>query len=161
MSDVQSAYALNPLQLLFKGSLHIPKAINTGMISFPRTSYNLDITEKYLNDSIDSPSFKTAFCWAEQTCWAVSASYTNCGVWNADQLAIAGPALFKEAGEREISEKLTGIHFVRSYRSNLNNFAAKVKINDTKPVVLETLPTKPLKFFNFSAERLFSKIKTL
>jgi len=150
MSDIQTAYALHPKELLKNPKLSLPKAINSGLISFPRIFYNLNFLESFLEKQIDQPTFRS--CWAEQTCWAFLAGKINCRVWDSKQLQIASPYKINEF------TNAVAVHFVSSYRSLLHDFKDKIIEHSGETSILQTYPCEKLSFLHFGSQRLLAKI---
>jgi hypothetical protein len=70
MQDVMNAYSFDPFDFIQVKHAIFPR-INTGMISFPRNLYRLDLIEELLK-GICKPERVTKFSygWIEQTIWA-------------------------------------------------------------------------------------------
>ena len=108
LQDVQNAYSLRSWQLL-RHRLRIPERINTGLFSFPRERFDLDLAEWYLS----RPEMAFAPVWQEQTAWALQAGGVETSVYQPTQfrLAIGPPASAEDSP--------AGLHFVSPSRRYL------------------------------------------
>lgn len=116
MQDNQEAYSLRPWHMYPIGKIRVPRRVNSGLILFRTSSYDLDFIEWMLGHQPLDEVFKKRRHWIEQTCWAALGWRVGCHVWSARQLIIASQAM---AG---LSQETIGIHFVAAYRSRLNDF---------------------------------------
>jgi hypothetical protein len=116
MQDIQDAYSLHPWHLYPFGKLRVPQRINSGLILFRTTLYDLDFIEWFLGKNGLAKVFRKRAHWIEQTCWAALGWRVGCYAWSARQFIIATPDM---AG---LSSDTVGIHFVAAARGKLLEF---------------------------------------
>ena len=152
MADLQSAYSISPIQLIRDQNLSLPRALNSGMIVFPKHKFDLSLIEDFLSRYGKTRSFVKGACWAEQTCWALLASQLSCRLWNPEQIIIANPVSLKT-----VSSDVVGIHFVRSYRNLLERTLNQAQLDDDGERLINSISAKILTSFEFILERLGKK----
>jgi hypothetical protein len=116
MQDEQEAYSLRPWHIFPFGKIRVPGQINSGLIFYRTSKYDLDFVEWFLGRPELVAVFRKRPHWIEQTCWAALGWRAGCRVWSSAQLMIANP---KMSG---LSVDTVGIHFVAAYRSKLQEF---------------------------------------
>lgn len=140
MRDAQEAYSLRPWHIFPFGKIRIPGHINSGLIFYRTSKYDLDFVEWFLGRPELAGVFRKRPHWIEQTCWAALGWRAGCRVWSSAQLMIANP------GMRGLSSDTVGIHFVAAYRGKLQEFtepegdecgdAVAIRSDKTGPVSL-------------------------
>ncbi len=116
MQDSQDAYSLRPWHIHPVGRIRVPRRVNTGLILFRTSAYDLEFIEWFLGQKQLEKVFTKRAHWVEQTCWAALGWRAGCYVWDSRQLIIANPRM------TGLSEETVGIHFVASYRDKLGEF---------------------------------------
>jgi hypothetical protein len=116
MRDAQEAYALRPWHIFPFGKIRVPGHINSGLIFYQTSKYDLDFVEWFLSRPELVGVFRKRPHWIEQTCWATLGWRAGCRVWSSSQLMIANPRM------RGLSPETVGIHFVAAYRGKLQEF---------------------------------------
>jgi hypothetical protein len=137
MQDIQDAYSLHPWHIYPFGKLRVPQKINSGLIFFRTSGYDLDFIEWLLGQKRLAKVFKKRTHWIEQTCWAALGWRVGCYAWSASQFMIANPSM------KGLSEATVGIHFVAAARGKLEDFPSAGE-TDRKPVMpIDAQPTQP------------------
>jgi hypothetical protein len=116
MQDIQDAYSLHPWHVYPFGKIRVPQKINSGLILFRTSVYDLEFIEWFLGQKRLESVFKKRAHWIEQTCWAALGRRVGCYAWNARQFIIATPDMVG------LSSETVGIHFVAAARSKLLEF---------------------------------------
>jgi hypothetical protein len=116
MRDVQDAYSLRPWHIFPFGKIGIAQRINSGLIFYRTSNYDLDFVEWFLGRPELAAVFRKRQHSIEQTCWAALGWRAGCRVWDSSQLMLANPEM------RGLSADTVGIHFVASYRGKLEEF---------------------------------------
>jgi hypothetical protein len=136
MQDIQNAYSLHPWHIYPFGKIRVPQKINSGLILFRTSMYDLDFIEWLLGQRRLQSVFKKRAHWIEQTCWAALGWRVGSYVWSASQFMIATPNM------TGLSEETVGIHFVAACRGKLQDFPQSEE-NDRKAAIpIEIRPTK-------------------
>jgi hypothetical protein len=117
MQDSQEAYSLYPWHAHPFGKIKVPQKINSGLILFRSSEYDLDFLEWLLGQPQLEQVFEKRPHWIEQTCWAALGCRVGCYVWSARQLLIANLKM------DHVTDDTVGIHFVAAYRGNLKLFS--------------------------------------
>jgi len=128
MRDAQEAYSLRPWHIFPFGKIRVPGNINSGLIFYRTSEYDLDFVEWFLGRPELIDVFRKRPHWIEQTCWATLGWRAGCRVWNSTQLMIANPQM------SGLSPDTVGIHFVAAYRGKLEEFKDRDD-NDGQDVV--------------------------
>jgi len=105
MADDQNAYSLRSWQLLLDRRLRLPCRVNTGILYFRMTLYDLDLVEWFLS----RPEYRRTSVWVEQTCWALLAGTAECRLLDSRQVLIP-----RQGGEPPSGA--VALHFVSSVR---------------------------------------------
>lgn len=137
MQDIQDAYSLHPWHLYPFGKLRIPQKINSGLILFRTSVYDLDFIEWLLGQKRLARVFKKRAHWIEQTCWAALGWRVGCYVWSASQFMIATP------GMEGLSDATVGIHFVAAARGKLDDFPSAGEPDRKTVAPIDARPTQP------------------
>jgi hypothetical protein len=116
MQDSQEAYSLYPWHAYPIGKVRIPRKVNTGLILFRCSEYDLDFVEWILGQPQLERVFQKRPHWIEQTCWAALGARVGCYVWSERQLVIASSRM------EHVTEDTVAIHFVAAYRGQLAHF---------------------------------------
>lgn len=116
MQDIQDAYSLHPWHIHPLGGVRVPRMINSGLILFRTSAYDLEFIEWLLGQKHLEKVFQKRAHWIEQTCWAALGWRVGCYVWSASQFMIATPSM------RGLSDETVGIHFVAAARGKLSEF---------------------------------------
>jgi hypothetical protein len=137
MQDIQDAYSLHPWHIYPFGKIRVPQKINSGLILFRTSMYDLDFIEWFLGQKQLEKVFKRRAHWIEQTCWAALGWRVGSYVWSASQFMIATPNM---AG---LSEETVGIHFVAACRGKLQDFPQSEENDNQTAISIDARPTKP------------------
>lgn len=138
MRDVDNAYSLKLRSYLDCPTL-LAK-INTGIIRFPSSSFNLDILENLLCIPSIVRDFKKNPAWAEQTCFAVLAANTDTRLIDPeDAVVVSKNFRVKDA------QNAFAIHAVSSYRDVISLFSSQKLKEDV--IELRTVDAKHLSFY--------------
>lgn len=116
MQDIQDAYSLRPWHLYPLGSMRLPQRLNSGVLLFRTSEYDLEFVESFLGNASLSQVFEKRPHWIEQTCWAALAWRVGCRLWDGRQMAVANPKMEPVCAER------VAIHFVAACRDRINEF---------------------------------------
>jgi hypothetical protein len=116
MQDIQDAYSLHPWHIYPFSKIRLPQKINSGLIFFRTSVYDLEFIEWLLGQKRLEKVFKKRAHWIEQTCWAALGWRVGCSVWSARQFIIATPNM------EALSDETIGIHFVAACRGKLQDF---------------------------------------
>jgi hypothetical protein len=119
MQDVQDAYSLRPWHIYPLGEVRVPRRVNSGLILFRSSAYDLDFVEWLLSRKQLSEVFQKRPHWIEQTCWAALGWRAGCRVWSGRQIIIATPSM------KDFSDDTVAIHFVAACRGRLSDFSAQ------------------------------------
>jgi hypothetical protein len=131
LQDIQNAYSLRSWQIL-RHRLRLPVRVNTGLFSFPRQAFDLDLVDWYLG----RPEMGFAPMWREQTAWALLAGAVETEFLDPShfQIARCGPEQLQRV------EPPAMLHFVTPSRPY---FPAWRAISGSS-VVATRLPSTPL-----------------
>ena len=138
MSDPRQSYSVRSWHLLLDPRLRMPGHVNTGVIVFRRSCFDLDLVEWFLSRA----PYGFVPWWVEQTCWALLAQPAGCRLLDPEAVSIFVPG-------REPSWRQVALHFVNPVRSLLERFAGslaeRAPASDTRP---------PVEVQSFAAPRL-------
>lgn len=148
MQDTQEAYSLYPWHAHPLGKIKVPQRINSGLILFRSSEYDLDFLEWLLGQPQLEHVFEKRPHWIEQTCWAALGRRVGCYVWNSRQLLIANQKM------DHVTDDTVGIHFVAAYRGNLKLFS---KQNSTSLVAAQAVGIKAAPATRSSSFRLLAQ----
>jgi len=148
MQDMQEAYSLYPWHAHPFGKIKVPQRINSGLILFRSSEYDLDFLEWLLGQPQLEHVFKKRPHWIEQTCWAALGRRVGCYVWSARQLLIANLKM------DHVTEDTVGIHFVAAYRGNLKLFSKQNSASRAavQAVVINAAPATGTSCFRLLAQ---------
>ena len=113
MSDPRQSYSVRSWHLLLEPRLRMPAHVNTGVIAYRKSCFDLDLVEWFLSHA----RYQFAPCWVEQTCWALLAQAAGCRLLDPEAVSIFVPG-------SEPSEWQVALHFVSPIRGLLAPFAA-------------------------------------
>ena len=85
MPDTQNAYSMRPWHLVASG-IALPSHVNTGLMLFRRSRYDLDFIEWFLARQFNV--YRRLPGWLEQTCWAALAHRGRCLLYEAAQVRV-------------------------------------------------------------------------
>lgn len=128
MQDIQDAYALRPWHLYPIGPIQMPRRMNSGLIFFRRSAYDLEFIEWFLGEPRLRAVFEKRAHWIEQTCWAALGWRAGCHLWSAGQFRIATQTM------TGLSDETVGVHFVAAARSKLNEFGAPSTVGEAAAI---------------------------
>jgi hypothetical protein len=134
----------------------VPRRVNSGLILFRRSAYDLDFVEWMLSREQLSEVFQKRPHWIEQTCWAALGWRAGCRVWSDRQFIIATPAM------SGLSEETVAIHFVASCRGKLNDFSAKSYDSSSRTDAATDIRTCPARIsspFRMLGQDLLNKLR--
>lgn len=131
--DRASSYALGLRWLLHHPRIIVPARINTGIIIFPTSAFDLDYLEHLLGDAELSTQLSRTPAWAEQTLWAFLAAKTSSTLISDKQAQIVTSSL---SDEQLLQTPL--LHFVSSYRARLSDFPTLSHKGDPIPIQFES-----------------------
>jgi len=148
MQDSQEAYSLYPWHAHPLGKIKVPQRINSGLILFRSSEYDLDFLEWLLGQPQLEHVFEKRAHWIEQTCWAALGRRVGCYVWSARQLLIANQKM------DHVTDDTVGIHFVAAYRGNLNLFSEQdsMRPTDIQAVGINAAPASSTSCFRLLAQ---------
>lgn len=132
MADSQNAYSVRSWHVAMNPGLVLASSVNSGIISFPRSAWDLDLIEWFLS----RPQFhRHTPVWAEQTAWALLAGAAGgCELYEPAQVhfPLAGPP----------SPRATvALHFISPLRDRLGSFLESTPPEDARaPVRVDTAP---------------------
>jgi hypothetical protein len=143
MQDLREPYALRPWHVYPMGDILVPRKVNTGLIYFRTSKFDLDFVEWFLGHQRLREIFIKRTWWIEQTCWAALGWQVGCRMWEPRQLLLAGPTM-------KMTRDVVGIHFVATYRNQLDQFVERTADvdSDEEPTVIRSRParlTSPLR----------------
>jgi hypothetical protein len=115
MRDPQNAYSVRSWHLLLERRLRLAGHVNTGVIAFRRSCFDLDLLEWFLS----RPQYRFAPVWVEQTCWALLAHPAGCRL--LDPAAVSIPVPGREPAARQVA-----LHFVSPVRGLLWPIAGRL-----------------------------------
>lgn len=133
MRDAQQAYSLRPWHIFPFGRLRVPGRINSGLIFYRTTKYELDFVEWFLGRPELIGVFRKRPHWIEQTCWAALGWRAGCRVWSSAQLMIATERM------KGLSADTVGIHFVAASRAKLQEFTGHEHNEGAEVVSIKSL----------------------
>lgn len=132
MRDAQEAYSLRPWHISPFGKIRVPGHINSGLIFYRTSKFDLDFVEWFLARPELAGVFSKRPHWIEQTCWATLGWRAGCRVWSPVQLMIANPKM------NGLSRDTVGIHFVAAYRGKLQEFTGHEGVEHADPVSIRS-----------------------
>lgn len=138
MRDVQEAYSLRPWHIFPFGKIRVPRRINSGLIFYRTSKYDLDFVEWFLGRPELASVFRKRQHSIEQTCWAALGWRAGCWVWSPSQLMLATPSM------SGLSSDTVGIHFVGSYRGKLQEFTGHKGDEQGDPVAIGSSKAGPI-----------------
>lgn len=113
MRDSQEAYSARSWHLaLHPGRMRLARRVNTGVVLFRKSRYDLDALEWYLS----KPAFAFSPGWEEQTGWALLGHRAGCWLYDPGQLGFPPAAGPLDVGARR---ELVGLHFITPLRGRL------------------------------------------
>lgn len=133
MNDPRQSYSVRSWHLLLEPRLRLPGHINTGVIAFRRSCFDLDLVEWFLSRA----RYGFAPVWVEQTCWGLLAQPAGCRLLDPEAVSIFVPG-------SEPSTRQVALHFVTPVRGLLERFAGslaeRAPASDTRqPVELRSV----------------------
>lgn len=132
MADAQNAYSVRSWHLLLDRRLRLPRRINTGLVLFRATAYDLDLVEWFLGRS----GYLRTPVWVEQTAWALLAARAGCRVYDPRQVA------FPERPARVPGEAVA-LHFISPRRDLLPAYLEAAPDRTCEPpVAVRTVPAR-------------------
>lgn len=148
MQDTQEAYSLYPWHAHPFGKIKVPQRINSGLILFRSSEYDLDFLEWMLGQPQLEQVFEKRPHWIEQTCWAALGCRVGCFVWSARQLLIANLKM------DHVTDDTVGIHFVAAYRGNLKLFSEQTStsLSGAQAVGIKAAPASRTSSFRLLAQ---------
>jgi hypothetical protein len=132
MNDSQNAYSLRSWHLLRHSMLRLPLRINTGLMVFRTTGFDLDFLEWY----VARPEFQFCPAWMEQTALGLLGMRAGCRLLDSEQVAIPEP------GPAPRQDRRVALHFTSTVRHLLHLWAplANREEDPRPPVALRSLP---------------------
>ena len=133
MQDYLNSYSILPWHLLGADKPKMPSKVNSGLIFFRKSAYDLDFIEWVLGRD----EFRHKVGWLEQTCWAALGYRAGCRLWNPQQIALMRP-------KTRLTDPLVAGHFVKEARYRMGEFLAATEDlpQTSTPVVVETITSQ-------------------
>lgn len=131
MEDSVSAYSLRSWDLLRAPGLRLLRRVNTGLLAFDRSAYDLDLVEWFLS----RPGHHRTPVWIEQTAWAVLLGRVPCGAW--DPRWVRFPA-----EDPETDRDAVALHFISPLRDRLGLWRDAPDRSGETPVEVGTVPAE-------------------
>lgn len=156
MQDIQDAYSLRPWHIYPFGNIRIPRRVNSGLIRFRGSSYDLDFIEWMLSRERLSDVFGKRPHWIEQTCWAALGWRAGCRLWSDRQFMIATPSM------KGLSDETIAIHFVAACRGKLNTFSTRSEASTSakeSPVNVRSSPAVVSSPLRMLAQDLVNRLR--
>lgn len=133
MADSQNAYSLRSWHLVANRRLVLASSVNSGIISFHKSAWDLDLVEWFLSQP---RLHRRTPVWAEQTAWALLAGAAGrCELYEPAQVhfPVVGPPPSRET---------VALHFISPLRDRLDSFLERLAPQDPQePVRVGTAPT--------------------
>lgn len=149
LRDSQNAYSVRSWQMLGEPRLRLAGHVNTGIVGFPRSAYDPDLTEWFLSH----PASRRSPVWVEQTAWALLGGHGGCRL--VDPARVRLP----EEGTTGLDDELVALHFVSPRRALLPGIAGQARDRRGEPpVLLETVPAPPCRWWELAATELRRRI---
>ena len=153
MRDPQNAYSVRSWHLLREPRLRLASHVNSGVIVFRESGFDLDLVEWFLAQ----PRYRFAPVWVEQTCWALLAQPVGCRLLDPDAVAI--PVRGRALAPRQVA-----LHFVSPVRDLLATFSADlarrpVPVGD--PIAIHTVAAPRLSAGSLAASEVMRRLRRL
>jgi hypothetical protein len=136
--DMQSAYSIRHRDLLRLGLPRPARRLNTGVVRFPKSRFDLSRVERFL-----SGWSGYALPWIEQTCWALLA---------IDARTLSGRQAAIVDLRRRPTAETVALHFVSSVRAELASFQTTDRAAEPA-VTIATDPCRPLGHLSLFLDR--------
>lgn len=156
MSDPRQSYSVRSWHLLFEPRLRMPAHVNTGLIAFRKSCFDLDLVEWFLSRA----PYRYTPWWVEQTCWALLAQPGGCRLLDPEAVSIFVPG-------REPSARQVALHFVNPVRGLLEGFAGSGAWRppgsgtDREPVEVHSFPAPRLRAPDLAATEIRRRLRRL
>lgn len=158
MRDTQNAYSVRSWDLLREPRLRLAGHVNSGIVGFPRSSYDPDLVEWFLA----RPEHNRTPVWLEQTAWALLGGRTGCRF--IDPARVRLPA--DNESPADLGDETVALHFVSPRRGLLPVYAeqgaerARGRRGEP-PVRLETIPARPCRWWQLAATEVGRRVGRL
>lgn len=152
MTDRQNSYCFRSWGLLFSARVRLPAHVNTGLIAFRRSLFDLDRVEEFLSQK----AVRAIPSMREQTCWAMLGMIHECRRLDPQQVRVMRP------GENE--DELVAGHFTARTRPLLADYVRRSLLAsaDAEPVKIRTVEPGACRakdLAKFELTRLFARLR--
>jgi hypothetical protein len=134
MRDAQNAYATYSWHVSPLGPFHLGDRVNTGLMLLHSSALNLELVETFLVAHAGGMAFRKKPQWIEQTCWSLLSQACESRQWDEAQVFLAC------SKTPPVTPTTIGIHFVSTFRTQLDHYLVKYGRREDEPLHLRAGP---------------------